>query len=263
MSFDDFIKQLFKSQYGDAVKSEISVGTLEKSFNLWVRGDHPVIQSTDLIPGDFKNHKDNIIEYKSGHDHYSMSDILKLLGDCLYFCHNQGKNLRNAFRNACAWFLVVNPEPFLSEYEKNGIKKTPVPGHYYYPHHMPELRIIVINELEPDTRENSLLLLLSSGERFRDFLKFLLENDELARYLQKYLRLKFFIEHKELGDMAEVRKIKKKYSFEENIRAAVEDIGIEKLVEALGIEKILEHIDLDALEAAIEKKKSGQDDKGR
>jgi hypothetical protein len=77
MSFDDFIKQLFKEQYGDAIKSEVSVGALEKSFDLWLLGKHPAIKSSSAIPSLFKAYTDNIIEYKSGHDKYELNDNRK------------------------------------------------------------------------------------------------------------------------------------------------------------------------------------------
>ena len=105
MAYDDLFKQLFKAQYGDAVQSEIAVGALEKSFDLWLQGDHPSIQDSDLIPTAFKQHTDNIIEYKSGHDQYQMYDIFKLLGDFSYFSYNPPIGLE---QRVCKFLFVVS-----------------------------------------------------------------------------------------------------------------------------------------------------------
>src|SRR6056297_3294749 len=118
MAFDDYFKQLFKKEYGDAIKSEISVGALEKSFDLWIQGTHPLIQSSEMIPALFKHHKDNIIEYKSSHDTYHNSDILKVIGDCFYFSYNRKKHLDYISCDTCVWFIVVNPEGLKLHYQK-------------------------------------------------------------------------------------------------------------------------------------------------
>ncbi len=46
MAFDDLLKQVFKNQFGDAVQSEISVGVLEKSFDLLLLGTHSLVEKS-------------------------------------------------------------------------------------------------------------------------------------------------------------------------------------------------------------------------
>ena len=283
MSFDDFLKQLFKNQYGNAIKSQIAVGALEKSFDLWLLGNHPVIQDSDVIPSSFKKFDDNIIEYKSGHDKYQLYDILKLQGDFSYFSYNRKLAPKKAYDNSCLWFLIVNPNPFKKQYGANGIEIGEEQGYYFIPGCRPDIKIIVINELDFRKRENELLLLFSSGEKFRSFLSFLMERDGLDDSMQNYLSLKFLIESKELENMEEVQQIKTQFSFEENLRFGIEQLGINKVIEAVGLEKVLEtvgmekvletvgmekmiatlgvektleYFDIEQLEAAIDKKKS-------
>ena len=85
MAFDDFAKQIFKDQFGDAVETEVNGGTLEKSFDILLLGSLPAIQSSDLLPDLFKQYENNIIEYKSARDTYNMRQVLKLNGDFSYY----------------------------------------------------------------------------------------------------------------------------------------------------------------------------------
>ena len=282
MSFDDLFKQSFKYQYGNAVKSEIAVGALEKSFDLWLLGNQPEIQDSEILPALFKQYEDNIIEFKSGHDRYQLYDILKLQGDFCYFSYNRKLSLDEAYNNSCLCFLIVNPQPFKRQFKQNGIEKDEEPGYYHLRKSFPEVRIIIINELDSRKKENELLLLHSSGEKFRSFLRNLMEKDELIDSIQNYLSLKFIIESKELATVVEVQQIKTQFSFEENIRFGIEQLGIgkviaavgldkviaevgldkviaevgaEKVLATLGAEKIIENFDMAELEAAIEKKK--------
>ena len=72
MAYDDLTKQILKHKYGDAVKTEVKVGDLEKSFDILLKGNHPTILSSDLIPDLFKQYEYNIMEYKINHDTYNM-----------------------------------------------------------------------------------------------------------------------------------------------------------------------------------------------
>ena len=149
------------------------------------------------------------------------------------------------------WFIIVNPRPFVALYKKHGFLESEKPGYYYHSKAIPPIRIIVINELDPKDSANYLLMLLSSGTTFQKFLRFLLSRDSLEDYMQKYLKVKFVIESRELSTMAEVREMEKKYTFEENIRYAVEEIGIEKVVASVGIEKVLDAVGIEKVLDAV------------
>ena len=50
MAYDDLTKQILKHKYGDAVKTEVKVGDLEKSFDILLKGNqfYNLLFYTDL-----------------------------------------------------------------------------------------------------------------------------------------------------------------------------------------------------------------------
>ena len=248
MAFDDFAKQIFKDKFGGAVETEISVGTLEKSFDILLLGSLPAIQSSDLLPNLFKQYENNIIEYKSARDKYNVRQVLKLNGDFSYYSFNKGFSLNYAFNNSCLWFIVANREPFNRNYKKNGfLPESGEPGYYLLSNSNPPIRVIVLEELDITLKSNTMLLFLASGKKFGSFAGELNEDPDLISMLQRYINRKLFIENGEVSEMEEVKILKEKSSFlsEENIRRYFEEAGLEKVISAVGLETIISGIGVD------------------
>jgi hypothetical protein len=89
VTYDDFAKQLMLDQLKDGINIEIKVTHLAKSFDMLIFGNHPVVQKNPFLPTFFKLFSQNIIEFKSGYDHYDEFDVSKLIGDFGYYCNNK------------------------------------------------------------------------------------------------------------------------------------------------------------------------------
>lgn len=66
--------------------------------------------------------------------------------------------------------------------------------------------------------------------------------------------MKLFIYYRKVSDTSELQELKRNLNFDvqQNIRAAVEDLGVERVIDAVGLEKIIESIDPTQLDKIIE-----------
>jgi len=254
MAFDDFSKQLFKQLYEDGITAEVKVGQFEKSFDILLNGFHPKISNSDLIPNEFKTYEMNIIEYKSFSDHYSVSDILKLIGDFGYYCAQKGLSIQQSLNSSCLWVIISNSSYFFNNKSEFGFISEPNKGGYYIlENYRPIYRIIVLDELDAHDIANALLLHLASPQKFQDFLSAQVENDDLIRRLAKFIRRKLILEGRKVSETEDVKAVKKKvdYYANENIKEAIEDLGINRVMDAVGLNRVIAEVGLNRVIAEV------------
>ncbi len=155
-------------------------------------------------------------------------------------------------------FYVITHYPnklFKSNYFKNYINieqvesgvyriKDLVPGFTSY--------IIVINQLDMNDLTMPLLK-FSNGQIKRGFIKFLWDNIHEKKYAELLVDCYYYnpMEVKEIlgTEVTQVMSVK------DNIRMAVEDIGIEKVIDAVGIEKVMDTLGVIRVIMALDEEK--------
>ena len=187
MVFDDFSKQIFKDKFRDAVKTEVKVGTLEKSFDILIFAIHQLIQQSPYLPAIFKQFELDLLEYKGPHDGYQLIDILKFIGDFCYFSYNQNFTLRYALTNCCLFFIIANKTPFKDQFDSSLFQQESEPGFYSMKNFQVHIKIIVLDELDISKKENCLLLLLASAKKFQSFILELNKDVHLIQELKRYI----------------------------------------------------------------------------
>jgi regulator of replication initiation timing len=113
---------------------------------------------------------------------------------------------------------------------------------------------MIINEL--DINELNLpLLLLSSGETLKNTIRLLVRATIFPESkLKKYLRLIYIINYKEVHQMSEMQSFLPE-SVKENIRLAIEDVGLKEVIESIGVEKVIKAVGLEEVIKAVGIKK--------
>ncbi|MHA1847005.1 MAG: hypothetical protein ACTSYS_03550, partial [Promethearchaeota archaeon] len=159
----------------------------------------------------------------------------------------------NIMSDFTAWYITVKKPKFVNELEKlkliqqektiQGLYKVifPFPCAWY---------LLVINELAI-VEENFFLLLLSSGESFRNFLRDLLKKKtQLDSIMKKYLSMRFVLDYEEVKQMEGIEDFFTP-QIRKNIRLAIESIGINNVLDSLGMDNVIEAMGLEKVVDAI------------
>ena len=249
MAFDDFFKNLLKEMYGSAVESGISIGSLEKRIDVVLHGDAPIVQQSNLLPF-FKQHPIHILEFKSHRDNYAIKDLTKLLGYGAFFCENKGLGPEDMNAQVALWFITTLMNPELKDFLQHTIVRATEFRGIYQMDWSHLFYIVVINELDI-TEQTSLFLINSSGGKFSAYLRAITQKQiSFPPRLHRYLRSKLLLDYRSVDNLTEVSEFFA-LDVKENIRAAVNDIGLEKVLEAVGIEKTIEALGIDKVIASV------------
>ena len=247
MAFDDFSKQMFKHHFKEAIITEVKVGQFEKSFDFFIRGTHPSIVSSQIIPQEFKDYVYNIVEYKSHADTYTHADVMKLIGDFAYFCTQLNITVPDSLTQCGIWFLISDPTYLVNHFTDFGlISEERKQGFYILEQFRPMFRVVVLEELDAFDISNALLLLMASPEKFVQFITAQVNNDELIRTLRKFINQKFILEGRKVRETPEVSVVKNKvdYYANQNIKDSIEDLGVLRVIEAVGLPRVIEAVGL-------------------
>jgi hypothetical protein len=240
VALDNFFKNLLKDMFGAAIEAGISVGTLDKYIDTILHGDNPMIQRSNLHSL-LKTPKTHIMEFKSHRDHYSKRDLSKLIGYGAFYAENTNLGPLEYQSKLSLWFVATQLNPELAEIlTSDRIHSTIDPGIYRLEGD-PDYQIVIINELEI-REENIFFLLNSSGKKLNEFIQAIIHRRlRFTKEMHKYLRSKLYIDYREVENLTEV----KEYfdlDVKENIRAAIHDIGLQKVMDAIGKEQAIEAI---------------------
>ena len=227
MSFDALFKQLFKRLFRERqieVKSDIPVGKLPLKIDIvFIRENN---QSLKGVWGQFEKYakKYDVIEFKSERDKSSELTIHKLRAYMCYFWESQEIGL-NAEKNTVGWLLSSRKLHWLSRHIKNNIFKQLEAGLYQY---IPSwlIYVIVINELEL-TEENYPFLVFSTGKKLESFIKKVYIEEQ-----EDYKAVVYYLHNNIVMSMSEAKQIPQ-VDPEENIRRAINYLGLEKFLKAL------------------------------
>jgi len=254
MSFDTLFKQLIETVADKkSISVEVPVGKLPLKIDAVIeRGQNPVFQGK-LQFLEKRLGSINIIEYKSHHDVMKEEDLSKLVGYVGLYANKNSIGLDGLMKEFTGWYITVKRPPFLQTLKKSKrIKKVKsVSGIYKANVNVPgKLYVLVINEL-PITKDSLPLLPLSSGETFKQFLQFLIrEKIPLDPFLEKYIFLRYYFDHAEVHDMAEIKELLSP-RVKNNIRMAVEEIGIKEVVDAVGLKEVVDAVGLKEVVDAV------------
>ncbi|MHA1697280.1 MAG: hypothetical protein ACTSWN_00405 [Promethearchaeota archaeon] len=243
MSFDSLFKQLIEDVTDKkSISVEVPVGKLPLKIDVVIkRGKKPVFQGK-LKFLEKRLGSINIIEYKSHHDIMKEEDISKLIGYIGLYADKNSTGLVGIIDKFAGWYITVKRPPFLKELKKRKrIKRyKSVTGIYKANVNVPKrLYVLVINDLAI-TRDSLPLMPLSSGETFREFLRFLIrEQIPLDPFLERYLLLRYYIDYEEVHDMAEINELLPP-RVKNNIRMAVKEIGVKEVVDAVGVKEVVD-----------------------
>ncbi|MHA1698621.1 MAG: hypothetical protein ACTSWN_07280, partial [Promethearchaeota archaeon] len=180
--------------------------------------------------------------------------LSKLIGYVGLYCDLNKLNLLDMTDVVVAWYVVVKCPDFLSSHVDSG-RFQPVagyPGLYEGVDHFPcRFYILVINKLMV-VGENLLLLLSSTGETLRKTIQFILDNkDQHADIVKKYINTLYFLRHDEVKGMTEIENLIDPH-VKENIKNAINDLGIKLVIDAIGLEAIKDAVDLKDLVSIVD-----------
>jgi hypothetical protein len=249
MAFDDLFKNFLKELFGSAVESGISISTLEKRIDLIIHGNDLIIQQSNLLPF-FKETPIHIIEFKSHRDTYGLKDLTKLAGYGIFYAENIGMNPYQYQENIALWFIVTIRSAELNDFLNfQIICATKYPGIYRMKWNTPYY-IVIINELEI-TEQTGIFLMNSSGTKLTEYLRAIMQHRvALAPRLHRFLRTKLLLDYRSVENMTEVSEFFA-LDIQENIRSAIQDIGLEKVIAAVGLEKVIAAVGLEKVIAAV------------
>jgi hypothetical protein len=249
MAFDDFFKNVLKELFGSAVESGVSISTLEKRIDLIIHGTDPQIQQSNLLPF-FKQTPIHVIEFKSHRDTYTPKDLSKLLGYGAFYAENKGMDPDQFQENIALWFIVTTGSPELNTFLKRpSLSATEYPGIYRMRWTNP-FYIVIINELEI-TEQTGIFLMNSSGAKLSEYVDAIMQHRvPLAPRLHRFLRTKLLLDYSSVKNMTEASEFFA-LDIKDNIRAAIQDIGLEKVIEAVGLEKVIKAVGLEKVIKAV------------
>lgn len=211
----------------------------------------------DLFDDYFNNV--NIIEFKSFWESLNIKEVYKAIGKYLLFL----SETKNKIEHTSLFFIVTHkPQKLLKskffEYaditmHEAGVYKTEkLVGNA-------DIYIIVINNLNVEDRTLQLLKFSKGGAK-QTFINFLLNNINDEKYKRVLLEC-YMIDPQETIEMSK-GKVTQLVTVNDNIRYAIDAIGIEKVIDAVGLEKVIDavgfyrvfnEIDITKLQKALKK----------
>ncbi|MHA1793494.1 MAG: hypothetical protein ACTSVI_12660 [Promethearchaeota archaeon] len=254
MTYDFLFKNLLKDLADKAkINSDVNVGKLPLKIDVVLKYENKPIFKRPIPILESRMTSINIIEYKSSHDVPKKQDITKFIGYIGLFANSYSMGLIELINTTTAWYISANRPKFLTNLENLNLvsKEENVQGLYKINASFPcNLFMIIINELEISD-ENKFLLLLASEKKFKDFLKMIISKKiKLDPISIRYLSLKYYFEYKEVHLMEGLNEILSP-EIKENIRLAIESIGIAKAIDAVGLEKVIDAVGLEKVIDAV------------
>ncbi|MHA1230721.1 MAG: hypothetical protein ACTSRP_10435 [Candidatus Helarchaeota archaeon] len=243
MTWDAYFKRIIEDELSKEkiqVATDLTVGKLPLKIDLVIKILDFTGVKFEILPIILKKlKKDNIFEFKSARDHAKGRDISKLIGYVGLYCDQNNINILE-MKDITAWYISAQKPRFIDKLKFEYITK----GLYYFDFYFP-IYLLVINELKI-TEQNIPLLLFSSGLKLRKSLEFLIDNKKL----KNFLNVAYFLYPKEVSKLFIERELTEE-EFTNNIRYAVEKLGIEKVIEAVGLEKVIEAVGLGKVIKAV------------
>ena len=188
--------------------------------------------------------KTNIIEYKSSWESLTIKEVYKTIGKYMLFL----SETQNDIKNTGLFFIITHyPNKLLNTDFFKSIKIIQTePGVLLLKHIMgnASVYIIVINRLKFESRTANLLK-FSSGNTKQRFIKFLLDNINDEKYAE-FLVECYILDPQEIIKVSD-GKVLQLVSVNDNIRYAIETIGIKKVIDAVGLEKVIDAVGLEKI----------------
>ncbi|MHA1266899.1 MAG: hypothetical protein ACTSRS_16800 [Candidatus Helarchaeota archaeon] len=256
MTYDNFFKRVVRGFLTHCeVESDVSVGTLPLRIDLVITCRHPPSNAMTVPLIERNLAQINLIEYKSSHDLPKSHDLAKLFGYLGLYCDQKKLGLELIRNRFTLWYISARRPSFLDVLLRESIlTSTNSPGLYQVrvPTMCPYF-FLVIDELDV-CEENIPLLLLSSGETLRATIRLLARRGRLdEKSLTKYLNFTIIINYKDVSDMTELQ-TRLPASLRENIKLAIQDIGLKEVIHLIGIEEVVRVVDLKELVRVVDLK---------
>jgi hypothetical protein len=217
----------------------VQVGQLQLEIDVTITAnellDEPELQ-TKLVNTPFwffKRH--NLLEFKSITDPLNENDFARIGARALLAWANRPSEITGSEVVSCivsaAW-----PREFLKQVQPGGRRfKRLQPGLYYHPGLLVPIYLIVCNQL-PVAEANYPLLVFSSGEKLKTFLKQFAVDTQMEMYLNYIAHL-----HPEVAaELLRERNFMTKTQEEKIMKILLDKFGPEKLLEAYGSDRLIE-----------------------
>ncbi|MHA1311100.1 MAG: hypothetical protein ACTSQO_09230 [Candidatus Helarchaeota archaeon] len=241
MAWDALFKQLMTNELKDFdVRTNVSVGKLPLQIDVVII--KPKIPPKTNILSSFTKYlsKINIIEFKSTHDVMKNADLTKLIGYVGLYCNSNDLGIQD-LNKITAWYIIPYEPKFLRllnlTKKEDGIYLLNFSFKFY----------IVIIDKFPTKFENIPFLMFSSKERLREILKLIIQE----KSLQRYLSVSYLLYPKVLKELTSKEDYYTYKEIQDNIKFAVEELGVKNVVEAVGLEKVVEAVGLEKVVEAI------------
>ncbi|MHA1338411.1 MAG: hypothetical protein ACTSRZ_01640 [Promethearchaeota archaeon] len=231
LEIDLIVEQGKKSQ-----ESDLSIKGAEKSLSLG-------IITKRLL-------KYNLVEYKSSHDNPEDFNLSKVMGYLGLYANREQIGLQDLCSKFSAWYICSSYPKFMDNLKSNDyIEDTSDKGVYALKIKFPcPFYILIIEELEKNI-ENLPLLLNIDDDKLIEIIKFIKSNNlQDDAFYKKYLSLNYYIRNRG------VKKLIKEIipnEIKNNIKDAVEQIGVEKVIDAVGVEKVIDAVGVEKVIDAV------------
>jgi hypothetical protein len=258
MTFDAIFKEMLQEfPVSLDLQSNVSVGKLPLQIDLV--GKRDLRYSSQYLPWFQARIADlNLIEYKSARDIWHPYDICKQLGYLGLYSYHHKTHPRELSTQFTLWIICVKIPSFLSECLKLEIIKpesSNIPGLYQIFLNLPcKFYLVIIDELSI-SNENIPLIFTASGQRYEEVAKWAKTKDFFRDPIfQRYITLNFFTNYSGEKSMTELLATAPE-DIKQNVRMAVEKLGIEYVTEAVGIKKVVDAIGVKKVVDALGVKK--------
>ncbi|MHA1271125.1 MAG: hypothetical protein ACTSPY_15130 [Candidatus Helarchaeota archaeon] len=241
MAWDALFKQILTKELKEFdIRTDVPVGKLPLKIDLVVIRPEKTHKTKVLSSFISYLSKINIIEFKSTHDSILKTDLTKLLGYVGLYCNNNGLGIQD-LNKIGAWYIIPHKPKFFNSLNKikkdNGIYKL----YFTFPFY-----IIIIDQL-PNKYENIPFLLFSSKERLYDVLRLIIRE----KSLQRYLSISYLLYPKVMKKLASEEDYYTYKEIQENIKYAVNELGIKNVIEAVGLKEVIEAVGLKEVIEAV------------
>ena len=246
MSFDHIFKEVMRVLFGACTARTEEVGKLPLHVDMVVTCEDgpPPTSKVPLLGSRFS--RDNLFEYKSGRDHPKATDLSKLLGYVGLHAQQHGIGIDAMASSLTAWYMTARRPAFLDGLVAKGIA---VPageqGLYDIVGTFPcPCRFVVCDEVAI-TEENVPLLVLGSITTIRKGIHYIAGSTAEVRHaMESIITTIYLYYHDEVKDMTEMDGLLPE-DISQNVKHAIEDIGIGKVIGMVGIDKVISSVGID------------------
>jgi hypothetical protein len=256
MVFDYFMKEFFRDIfYGSKVETDHKVGSLPLQIDCIIEIPKNVNLDVHPLPLQFITkyfRKYNIFEFKSSHDSPKKTDLVKIIGYLGLWCQQKQVEITALEQHTTLWYITANQPKFITSLiDSHKFIALSIPGLYSLTIPFPcPFYILIIDEL-PCTPETAPLLLLGSPNTIQKAM-IALENQHLLPeiLLDKYLTLIYLYYYEDVKAMTEIEHLFPP-KIKNNIKLAIEEIGIDNVIEAVGLEKVINTVGVEKVINAV------------